>query len=395
MSVLLKKNRWKLYLGIAGFAIIAISLGYTNYLAKNLVQREKASMEIWTQAYELFATEVSDEKDLSFYLSIIENNKHIPVILTDARGKITLSRNLGENPTPEYLDVQLKRFKNSGFEPIRIEFMGEVNYLYYKNSRIIDLLQYFPYFQLLFIIVLIGLGYLGFSNVRKAEQNLVWVGMAKETAHQLGTPISAMMAWVEHLKLTAQTDIAQQEIIKELENDIQRLELVAERFSKIGSSPELQPGNLLHELQKMKTYMEKRSPRAVRFDFPNPDDEPVLVLLNANLFDWVLENLLRNALDAMEGEGVISAKVYDDAKYIYVDISDTGKGIPDHLHKTIFRPGFTTRKRGWGLGLSLSRRIIENYHAGKIYVKHSEIGKGTTFAIRLPKEDLTFKQNAL
>ena len=388
MSVLLKKNRWKLYLGLAGLAIVVVSLGYTNYLARNLVQRERASMQIWTEAYQLFGTETSDEKDLSFYLSIIENNKHIPVILTDARGKISLSRNLGDNPSPEFLERQLERFKQIGFDPIRIEFMGEVNFLYYKNSRIIDLLQYFPYFQLFLILVLIGLGYLGFSNARKAEQNLVWVGMAKETAHQLGTPISAMMAWIEHLKMTASDQPEQLEIVQELQNDVHRLELVAERFSKIGSAPELKPGNLIAELHKMKTYMEKRSPRGVRFEFPEPDEEPVLALLNINLFDWVLENLLRNALDAMEGAGVISAEIQSDAKHLYIDITDTGKGIPDQLHKTIFQPGFTTRKRGWGLGLSLSRRIIENYHSGRIYVKRSEPGKGSTFTIRLPRQDL-------
>jgi signal transduction histidine kinase len=278
----------------------------------------------------------------------------------------------------------LSRIKEKGFEPIRIEFLGEVNFLYYKNSTIIELLNYFPYFQLILIMVFVGLGYMGFSNVRKAEQNLVWVGMAKETAHQLGTPISAMMAWVEHLKLINSDDSQQAEIIYELENDINRLELVAERFSKIGSAPELKPGNLIEELHKMKVYMEKRSPRGIKFEFPSLEEEPVIVLLNANLFDWVLENLMRNALDAMDGEGKISAKIHKDQKFVHIDISDTGKGIPDNQQKIIFKPGFTTRQRGWGLGLSLSRRIIENYHAGKIYVKHSEVGKGTTFTIKLP-----------
>jgi two-component sensor histidine kinase len=384
MKFLLKKNRWKIYLIIAGVLIVGLSLGYTSYLAKNLVERERAAMDIWTEAYALFGSELSDEKDLSFYLNIIENNRHIPVILTDSKGEISLSRNFGENPTDQYLNKKLASIKEKGFEPIRIEFLGEVNYLYYKNSQIIELLNYFPYFQLLLIMVFVGLGYMGFSNVRKAEQNLVWVGMAKETAHQLGTPISAMMAWVEHLKMINTDNSQQTEIIHELENDINRLELVAERFSKIGSAPELKPGNLIEELHKMKVYMEKRSPRGVKFDFPSLDEEPVIVLLNANLFDWVLENLMRNALDAMDGEGIISAHIHQDQKFVHIDITDTGKGIPDNQQKIIFKPGFTTRQRGWGLGLSLSRRIIENYHAGKIYVKHSEVGKGTTFTIKLP-----------
>jgi two-component sensor histidine kinase len=386
MNFFLRKNRWKLYLGVAAICIVALSLAYTNYLARNLVEREQAAMEIWTEAYTLFGSELSEEKDLSFYLSIIENNQHIPVILTDSRGTISLSRNFGNDPSSEYLKKQLAKIKEKGFEPIKIEFLGEVNYLYYKNSRIIELLQYFPLVQLGMIGVLIGLGYLGFSSARKAEQNLVWVGMAKETAHQLGTPISAMIAWIEYLKINLAEQPEQMEIVTELENDVQRLELVAERFSKIGSAPELKPGNLVEELNKMKNYMQKRAPKGVRFDFPDPKSEPVIALLNANLFDWVLENLLRNALDAMEGHGTISAEIHLDQKFIYVDLSDTGKGIPENLHKTVFKPGFTTRKRGWGLGLSLSQRIIENYHAGKIYVKQSEPGKGTTFTIRLPRD---------
>lgn len=384
MNFLIKKNRWKVLLGLAGLCIIALSLGYTRYLAQNLVERENAAMEIWIEAYKMFGSEESDEKDLSFYLTIIENNKHIPVILTDSKGEISLSRNFGENPSREFLMKQLKKIKEKEIEPIKIEYLGDVNYLYFKNSRIVELLKYFPAFQLILIIILVFLGYLGFSNVRKAEQNLVWVGMAKETAHQLGTPISAMMAWIEYLKSTAENNPIQLQIIEELNKDINRLELVAERFSKIGSSPELHVGNLVEELDKMKHYMEKRSPKAVKFKFPDPSENKIYAQFNANLLDWVLENLLRNALDAMDGKGTISAEIYQDSKFVYIDISDTGKGIPENMHKTIFKPGYSTKKRGWGLGLSLAKRIIENYHAGKIFVKSSELGKGTTFTIKLP-----------
>ena len=210
--------------------------------------------------------------------------------------------------------------------------------------------------------------------------------MAKETAHQLGTPISAIVAWIEHLKLLREGDEETQEILGELRNDVSRLELIADRFSKIGSAPKLEPIDVYEELDKCRAYMQRRASRKIAFEFPAPGNQPAKpIRINPHLFDWVVENLLRNALDAMESSGKISAEVYDDADYIYIDISDTGKGIPAGKHKTVFQPGYTTKKRGWGLGLSLAKRIVEEYHSGKIFVKRSEEGQGTTFTIQMPK----------
>jgi signal transduction histidine kinase len=272
--------------------------------------------------------------------------------------------------------------------------------IYYTDSHNLKLLKYYPIFQFILIALFIVFGYLGFNSTRRNEQNRVWVGMAKETAHQLGTPIAAIMGWIEHLKMNHEEDEMTQEIVKELENDVQRLSLVADRFSKIGSEPELEVTNMYEAIERCRVYMEKRAPRKVVFDFPKFDarqtSEPLYqadnttpyagVKLNNHLFDWVVENLIRNALDAMEeGKGTITAHIYEDGNRVAVDISDTGKGIPSSSFKSVFQPGFTTKKRGWGLGLSLGKRIIENYHGGKIFVKDSVVGKGTTFSIRLPK----------
>jgi signal transduction histidine kinase len=246
-------------------------------------------------------------------------------------------------------------------------------------------LRYFPFVQFVLIAAFVAFGYMGFSSARRAEQNRVWVGMAKETAHQLGTPISAIVAWIEHLKLIREPDEEVQEVVGELRNDVSRLELIADRFSKIGSAPKLEPINIYEELDQCRAYMQRRASRKTAFNFPPADSPEKLVYINSHLFDWVVENLLRNALDAMEGKGSITADIYDDQDYVYADFTDTGKGIPDSKFKTVFRPGYTTKKRGWGLGLSLAKRIIEEYHNGKIFVKRSEEGEGTTFTIQLPK----------
>jgi signal transduction histidine kinase len=247
------------------------------------------------------------------------------------------------------------------------------------------MLEWYPYIQLLLITAFVGLGYWGFSAARRAEQNQVWLGMAKETAHQLGTPITAILGWVETLKAVNEDRADNQEMLHELGKDVSRLELVADRFSKIGATPELSPVNLYDELESCRAYMQRRAPRRVSFHFPNPFEcDPLVVFLNPPLFDWVIENLLRNAIDAMEeGKGSITATVYREGKWACVDIADTGKGIQSGKFKTVFKPGYSTKTRGWGLGLSLSKRIIAEYHRGKIFVKKSEPGKGTTFTVKL------------
>jgi len=380
-----RKSRWKIYLAFAGLLILSMTLMYTNYLAVSVAEREKQAVNLWVSAYETLIEHSEDQDyDLTFQMEIIQNNKYIPVIVTDEDGRIELAANFGNEPSKEYLEKQLKKIKNSGKEPIKTEFLGQVNYFYYKNSTILERLKFYPIIQITLTAMFIILGYIGFSNARKAEQNRVWVGMAKETAHQLGTPISAMLAWMEHLKILSDGNSDQMEVVTELTKDVNRLELVADRFSKIGSAPELTPANIFTELEEVKSYMEKRSPRRVSFEFPSPDSPPLYVNINSHLFEWVLENLIRNALDALDGSGTIGAEVYQEGKYICVDISDSGKGIPSGSFRKVFEPGFTTKQRGWGLGLSLAKRIIEFYHKGKILVKRSEIGKGTTFTIKLP-----------
>ncbi|MEL6988168.1 MAG: HAMP domain-containing sensor histidine kinase, partial [Bacteroidota bacterium] len=283
----------------------------------------------------------------------------------------------------ELLTARKEKLLANGFEPL--EGSGYSRYIYYEESTLIKLLKYLPLVQLLLISTFIAAGYFSFSTARRSEQNQVWAGMAKETAHQLGTPISAIIAWIEHLKLTAEENPEQLEIIGELRNDVTRLELIADRFSKIGSEPVLEKTNIFRELEACKNYMQKRAPKKVQFKFPNPEASPIFVRINPPLFDWVIENLLRNALDAMGGSGMISAFVEEEGDYINIDIIDTGKGIPGNKLKTVFQPGYTTKKRGWGLGLSLAKRIIENYHNGKIFVKNSKLNEGTTFSIKLPK----------
>ncbi|MEN0006523.1 MAG: HAMP domain-containing sensor histidine kinase [Bacteroidota bacterium] len=386
MDIYSKKSQWKVYLAVVGVIIVLISVVYTNHLANQLADEEAKKIKQW----ELAQAQISDiddpdweTGDFTLHNMILTENSSIPVILVDDRDKITAAVNFGinRNEDDEYLKEQVVEMREDGFEPIK----GFAYEIYYKESNILQQLRYFPFVQLLLIGAFILFGYLGFNTARIAEQNRVWVGMAKETAHQLGTPISAILAWIEHLKLIREKDDEVIEVVGELRNDVNRLELVADRFSKIGSEPKLDPANVYEKLEECRAYMQRRASRRVNFQFPDPGLSPKTIFINAHLFNWVIENLLRNALDAMGGKGQISADVYDDRDYVYIDIKDTGKGIPNNKFKRVFQPGFTTKKRGWGLGLSLAKRIIEDYHSGKIWVKDSEVDKGTTFAIALPK----------
>lgn len=385
MDIYNRKSRWKIYLAVAGIVIVLISLVYTNYLTQQLAKEERNKAQTWAHAMEKLNEPMEPEceqcKDLTFFLEIIQANKTIPVMLVNDRGNVEDAVNFGTDD-PEEWQEEFEEMREDGAQSIE----GFGNAIYYKESTILQQLRYFPIVQLILIGAFIGFGYMGFSSARRAEQNQVWVGMAKETAHQLGTPISAIVAWIEHLKMVREEDEEVQEVIHELGEDVNRLELIADRFSKIGSAPELKSVNVYQELDEVRAYMERRASRRVKFEFPDPGHSPIPVNINPHLFDWVLENLLRNALDAMGSEGMISADVYEDNDFVYIDLTDTGKGIPSGKFKTVFRPGFTTKKRGWGLGLSLAKRIIEEYHSGKIFVKWSEEGKGTTFTIQLPKQ---------
>jgi anti-sigma regulatory factor (Ser/Thr protein kinase) len=383
MDIYSKKSTWKVYLAIAGIVIVILSLLYTNYLTQRLAASERNYAAIWGDAT-LLLTNVDINEDLSLPTKIIRGNATIPVILVNLQGGIDYAINFGEqlDNDKKYLADQVKKMDKNGFVPIDIPGFGK---LYYQESSTLRLLRYFPFVQLVLISAFIAFGYLGFSSARRSEQNRVWVGMAKETAHQLGTPISGMVAWIEHLKEIRQDDEGVHEILNELRNDVGRLELIADRFSKIGSIPSLEPLNIYPELENCRVYMQRRAPRKVHFHFPDPHTHPLLVRLNAPLFEWVIENLLRNALDSMEAHGSITVEVFNEDKTIAIEVTDTGKGIPASKFKTVFQPGFTTKKRGWGLGLSLSKRIIEDYHNGRIFVKRSEENKGTTFCIRLLK----------
>ena len=386
MDLYTQKSRWKLYLAIAGVIIVIVSVIYTNYLAQQLAAEEQRKTEIFALAQvELNDLDNEDLENCGFNLhaEIVKQNQTIPVIIVNDRGGIDAAKNFGPNLdiNDEYLKKEVERMRREGFEPIE----GFAYSVFYKESTILKQLRYFPLVQLLLIAAFIFFGYIGFNSARRAEQNRVWVGMAKETAHQLGTPISAILAWLEHLKDIRAEDEEVIDILGDLENDVSRLNLIADRFSKIGSEPKLESINIYEELEKCRAYMEKRAPRRVKFYFPDTEHTPIPVQINPPLFDWVVENLLRNALDAMEGRGEISATVKEDKNFVHIDVKDTGSGIPPNKFKTVFQPGFTTKKRGWGLGLSLARRIIQEYHSGKIFVKESVKDKGTTFRVSLPK----------
>lgn len=387
MDIYARKSRWKIYLALAGIIIMAISIYYTKYLADSLTIEEQYKAQHWGNA-QIMLQEMDEEEDencdFTLHLDILKSNKTIPLILVSETEAEFEGVNFGEDKDTSivFLKSEVEKLKASGVEPI--ETYG--GYLYYKESTILRQLRYFPLVQLILIGAFITLGYLGFSSSRRAEQNRVWAGMAKETAHQLGTPISAILGWIEHLKMIRPDDEEIHDVVDELNKDVRRLDLVADRFSKIGSEPKLEKVNIFEELEACRVYMQRRAPRKVAFEFPDKNTAPLYVKINSHLFDWVVENLLRNALDAMGGKGKISARVSIEKDNVVIDITDTGKGIPSSKFKTVFQPGFTTKKRGWGLGLSLAKRIIENYHSGKIFVRKSVINEGTTFTIKLPQE---------
>jgi signal transduction histidine kinase len=376
-----QKLRWKQWLLLIAVLIGIFSLWYTDRLVQKLAHEEDKKVIIWANATRQL---LKAENDFNFLLDIIRDNETIPVILVDDGGNIIDSRNLDSTRTSndKYMAQQLQSMKEE-HQPIPIlydEENGKYNYLYYRNSIILTQLKRYPYYQLSIIGVFIAVAYFAFSSSRKAEQNQVWVGMSKETAHQLGTPISSLNGWIQLIRETGKE--AQEELLNELENDVKRLERITERFSKIGSAPELNQENVEAVLKNCIAYLRPRTSGRVKFSLSSANPE-CTALVNVPLFEWVIENLCKNAIDAMEAEGNLDISVQEKAERVWVDITDTGKGIPASKHKTVFKPGFTTKKRGWGLGLSLAKRIIEDYHKGSIYVQSSEPGKGTTFRIEL------------
>jgi hypothetical protein len=324
-------------------------------------------------------------KQISAFLSeIVTNAPSVPVIVTDAgRQNIIASGNVDsiDIKTSARLSETISRMEIQN-KPIEIDLPGQGKcYVFYEKSYLLTQLKYYPFIQFLIIFVFLLVAYLLFSTSRKVEQNQVWVGMARETAHQLGTPLSSLMAWIELLKLKG----VDQETVEEVTKDVERLETITERFAKIGATPKLEEDNIVDVIYHSIAYLRLRTSRKVHYDLSFSEESLVIVPLNRYLFEWVVENLCKNAIDAMSGSGTIQIDLIEDARFVYIDISDTGKGIPKSQFKTIFNPGFSSKKVGWGLGLTLAERIIEQYHSGKIFVKASTIGKGTTFRIQLTK----------
>lgn len=376
-----QKIWWKRVLFVIAIGIGLFSLWYTHQLVQKLAKEEEKKVLLWANATKQL---VKAEGDFTFLLDIIKDNESIPVILVDDKGEIIAHRNLDSTKSTqkEYLQLQLGLMKEE-HESIPIlydEANNRFNYLYYKNSIILTQLKRYPYYQLTVIGIFIIVAYLAFSSSRRAEQNQVWVGMSKETAHQLGTPISSLMGWINLIRETEKE--GQEELLLELEKDVKRLELITERFSKIGSAPKLDIEVVDDVLQDSIDYLQVRTSSRVQFKLMRNEDE-LTAQMNVPLFEWVIENICKNAIDAMNGEGSITMTTQAEGDSVIIDLTDTGKGIPPSKMKTVFKPGYTTKKRGWGLGLSLAKRIIEDYHKGKIFVKSSEVNKGTTFRIIL------------
>ncbi len=369
--------------------LIAIgSLLISNYLISDLEQEERNRMGVWAEA--MRSLNAADENtDMNLVLKVINGNRTIPVILTDKKGVALSARNIGKRFSSDedsvlYLSSLAKEFRSHG-RVIRIDLPQEFDqggyiHICYDESLMLKRLAIYPYIQLGVVVLFVLIAIFALFSAMRAEQNKVWVGLSKETAHQLGTPISSLIAWHEVLKENYPDDV----LLPEMEKDIKRLERIAERFSKIGSIPAPKPENVLEVLSRVVAYMDKRTSNKVQMRTVFPDGE-VIANLIPSLFEWVAENLCKNAVDAMGGAGRIEVVVEEDAQYVYVEVKDSGKGIPKSNFRSVFKPGFTTKGRGWGLGLSLAKRIVEEYHHGKIYVKDSVIGVGTTFRIELPK----------
>lgn len=380
----------KILLVIAAAVIAVVSLLASHYLVMDLQQEERRKMETWAEA--LKALNNADENtDLSLVLNVIQSNNTIPVIVMDAEGNVTDYRNIKMNArtaadSADYVARYARRMYDGG-NYIKIMLgdstgdaaaQDEYQLVCYDESTLLKRLSQYPYWQLGIVMIFVVVAIIALLASKRAEQNKVWVGLSKETAHQLGTPISSLMAWVEILKENYPDD----ELIPEMNKDVKRLELIAERFSKIGSLPEPVDASMNEVLKHVVDYMDRRTSKRVEIVRHLPDQE-VIVKMNASLFEWVIENLCKNAVDAMEGKGRIDLTLLEEDNRVAIEVADNGKGIRKKDIKNVFTPGFTTKKRGWGLGLSLARRIVEEYHKGKIFVKSSEVGKGTTFRIEM------------
>lgn len=389
------QQRWKFALLIFAALIAAASLLYTNFLVRNLSKSERTKAEIWAMSTQSIITMPDVDDEMITFIYAVRDSLSLPAIIADAQDSIIYWRDLDSTRTniladpvdanlvfdPAYFNRQLAIMKKS-HPPIIINLPnGGQWFVYYKDSLLLNQLRFFPYVQLTLIAIFLGIAYTVFNSIRKSEQNLVWVGLAKEAAHQLGTPISSLMAWLELVR--AKFDAENDPLLNEMESDVKRLEVVADRFSKIGSAPILKSQAVYKTVVDFVNYFKVRTSDKIIFNVSG--ETKAEAMLNVPLFDWVLENLLKNAANAIESAGRIDIVISENIakEQIFIDISDTGKGIPRGQFEAVFQPGFTTRKRGWGLGLSLTKRMIE-HHKGQIFVRESEIDKGTTFRIVLP-----------
>ncbi len=356
-------------------AVITITAVFFHVLMQRMKHDEQQKIELWAEA----TTQIihaDRQTDIDFFSQVIESNTTIPVYITDTMGSVIMSRN--DDRSEKRIQKTVNELRTEQ-EPIVVPLYGnQKQYIYHSESKLLTVLRFAPLLQLLFIAAILALAITAYTSIKNAEQQQMWLGLTKETAHQLGTPVSSLNAWVTLLMEKYPDD----EIIPEIEKDTQRLQTISQRFSKIGSTPELKPTDINATLKEAVTYMQQRTSQQVVFKL-NCVDQPKIVMLNAFLFNWAIENLCKNAVDAMDGKGTISIDATHETKRVIIDITDTGKGIDSSDFKNVFRPGYTTKQRGWGLGLSLTKRIIEDYHNGRIYILKSEHDKGTTFRIEI------------
>ncbi len=377
-----KRNTLRWILIISSFVLVALILWNTNALFQTMKKEERKKMELWATAQTELQKSINLDQDIgNLYTDVITSNTSTPMILLDDKGNILSFNNIDEEQATQNDSLQLKnilkRLKKEN-APINIKFETIQQELYYGDSPLLKKIQYYPLALLLIIVLFATVIYFFYRTSKISEQNKLWAGMAKETAHQIGTPLSSLFGWLEILK----SENVEAETLTEIEKDIDRLKTITERFSKIGSLPELKPTNIVEETRQAYHYLEARTSKLIHFHLDIPD-ETILVALNEQLYGWTVENLVKNAIDAMKGKGDIHINLKPQGKQVAITIQDTGKGIPKSQFQKVFEPGFTSKKRGWGLGLSLAKRIIEKYHKGKIRVKNSELNKGTTMEILL------------
>ena len=377
---------WRSALAVVAIAIVTGTVFYSNYLAKKIAADERKKVNVWVQSLKTRGS-ATEQSAIELTNIITTENSEIPIIGTNEKDEPlgpNDALNLDSNKiksNPNYLKEKVEQFK-SEHQPIILELSKTplyINKYYYGDSELLQEVRYYPIIQLFIVALFIIITLITVSTRNKSTQNQVWAGMAKETAHQLGTPLSSLQGWVEMMK----DDPKNEKIAIEMAKDVDRLKLVSDRFGKIGSIPQLEEANIVGQIENMVSYIKRRASDKVNFSVNSFNETTITAMVNPPLFDWVIENLLKNALDAMEGKGSIGIIIKNETANILIDVTDTGKGISNQNIRNVFKPGFTTKKRGWGLGLSLSKRIIEQYHKGELFVKQSEIGKGTTFRIVL------------